>query len=797
MSVTFGTTLPFRLLQFVIGIAAVESLSSHFIGAGHCPSNSAASPTISGSRRSAVLRFVPTASTTSSATTYRKRQSILFSSRQPYEEATDDGYDDFRPSQQPKFSETSEEEIRLRRMAKNTPQNEFPRKSNEDFEDDDFYAEEGDRGRRERNGSRLATYGNSLDENVDYEDDFYDDDEDDDEDFGEEEPVGGNFWSNPTSRLENPPARGRQRQPRGYDDGNDDIRRRPRRPRQQQDDRQRAAPARRRAAPRSGLGEPPKVFKEFYNQFFWYGFDADEIAEVGDNNVFGGTKGKFNGFNYLLAEAEQGLNERKNTRSRPSNNSVGRLPPSRNGSGGAMTRDYVKRNRRDGGDDYYDDDDGDVDDDDDYDFDDRDYDRVDDSRSKTSSSYTPPTDRTSTTRYDSVDDYDAYDNDDEYDEYTENRRMGRKNAARYNDDEDEYMDRRSGGRRRRRQQSGSSAPDWSPLNMIESFLGIDREEMNYKADVYNAKMGLGKRRRSSSLSLSEEEEPGRGRNSRRRPLPQRRRSARDDPERSGYAYRYDANLDDDESTPILDIDLEADEEDSESMNSVSSTRRRQLSLDVDDNDETTKKSKKTTERSWEERQIAMERVPPLDIKAWGPSGELPMSAREKAFVDAQEDIETARRKLNVMKKKESVAKEEITILKVDAERQRLKLSDSSPERRSRRDVEELRQIELDIDDASRELRTSRTKVNRALEKLEELEERHHAIMSCYNIDQASLLVGDSLDQLSASIQGKGANTSTSTSTSSSTSTTASPANISDGIISSIETDDSKSDDIQN
>lgn len=792
MSVTFVTTLPFRLLQFVIGIAAVESLSSHFIGAGHCPSNSAASPTISGSRRSAVLQFVPTASTTSSATTttYRKRQSILFSSRQPYEEADDDGYDDFRPSQQPKFSETSKEEIRLRRMAKNTPKNEFPRKSNEDFEDDDFYAEEGDRGRRERNGSRLATYDNSLDENLDYEDDFYDDDEDDDEDFGEEEPVGGNFWSNPTSRVDNPPARGRQRQQRRYDDSNDDIRRRPRRPREQQDDRQRAPPARRRAAPRSGLGEPPKVFKEFYNQFFWYGFDADEIAEVGDNNVFGGTKGKFNGFNYLLAEAEQGQNERKNTRSRPSNNSVGRLPPSRNGSGGAMTRDYEKRIRRDVGDDYYDGDD-DIDD---YSDDDRDYDRVDDSRSKTSSSYTPPTDRTSTTRYDSVDDYDAYENDDDYDEFTDNRRMGRKNSARYDDDEDENMDRRSGGRRRRRQQSGSSAPDWSPLNMIESFLGIDREEMNYKADDYNAKMGLGKRKRSSSLSLSEEEEPGRGRNSRRRPLPQRRRSARDDPERSGYAYRYDANLDDDESTPILDIDLAADEEDSESMNSVSSKRRRQLSLDVDDNDETTKKSKQTTERSWEERQIAMERVPPLDIKAWGPSGELPMSAREKAFVDAQEDIETARRKLNVMKKKESVAKEEITILKVDAERQRLKLSDSSPERRSRRDVEELRQIELDIDDASRELRTSRTKADRALGKLEELEERHHAIMSCYNIDQASLLVGDSLNQFSASIQGKSASTSTSTS---STTNNASTTNISDDIVSSNKTDDSKSDSIQN
>ena len=164
---------------------------------------------------------------------------------------------------------------------------------------------------------------------------------------------------------------------------------------------------------------------------------------------------------------------------------------------------------------------------------------------------------------DGADDDDADDDDDYEDDdvdYTDNGRFGRKNSAR-NTYEDEYMDRRSGGRRRRRQQN-NSATDWSPFSMLESFLGIDREEMDYKADLYNAKMGLGKRRRSSTL---EEDNLGRGRNMRRRS--QRRRSARDDPERRGYAYRYDATLDD-ESSPILDIDLTEDEE-SESTNSDS------------------------------------------------------------------------------------------------------------------------------------------------------------------------------------------------------------------------------------
>merc|ERR1712238_538347 len=230
-----------------------------------------------------------------------------------------------------------------------------------------------------------------------------------------------------------------------------------------------------------------------------------------------------------------------------------------------------------------------------------------------------------------------------------------------------------------------------------------------------------------------------GRN--RRQLDQQRRSAKDYPERPGYAYRYDVTEDDDQSPPILDVKTKLYDLNSRS----NSGRRRQASSD------NTKVETRKKERSWEERQIATERVPPANVVAWGCSGELPMTARMKAFTDAQEDTQTAQRKLKFFSEKESEIKEEINSLKVEADQKRFKL-DESPRSRSRRNVEELRQIELDIDDASRALRQSRTRVDRARENLEELEERHHAVMSCYNIDQASKLVGEGLNEISKPFQ---------------------------------------------
>jgi hypothetical protein len=674
------------------------------------------------------------------------RQHALFSSRQqPYED--DEDYYDNNDST--RFREVSQEEIGLREMARSTN-----RRSDDEYEYDDEYDDEeeeaddyyrprrNEKSRNSRNG-RLTRFNGG--------EDAYDD-----EDEPEEEPLAGNFWSNPTSRVNRPPStivrRGRQQQlQRRYDDDDDyyddDRSRRGRRRSRSQERR----PGRSRSGVPSSMGEPPRVLKDLYDQLFWFGFDSDDTAIVGDKTAFGGTKGKFNGFNYLLEASEE-----KSSRRRPTN--ARRLPPS--GNKEAMTTSTSRRRRNDERE-YYDDDTDDLEDDDYY----PQSSSTESNRTDRSSlSYTPPTDRPTgrtSTRDSRLDDNyydneneednygggDNYDDDDYYDDrddYTDRRRPTTRRRSspppRFEDDQDEYQDRRSGRRRQRRQQGrrrSESSGEWSPLNMIESFLGIDREEMDYKAEMYNAKMGLGKK--------------GQRRDTDRRRPPQRR-SARDDPGRPGYAYRYDATEDDDESTPILDVDMAYDEQDDlqESATPRSKSRRRQLSV-VDGTDEPNQPRRK--ERSWEERQIAMERVPPANVIAWGPSGELNMSAREKAFLDAQEDIELARRRLKLLKQKESDAKEEISILKVEANRQKLKLEERPEDIRFRRDIEELRQIELDVADAARELRQYRLRVQRATEKLEELEERHHALLSCYNFEQASMLIGESLNEISTSLPG--------------------------------------------
>lgn len=81
-------------------------------------------------------------------------------------------------------------------------------------------------------------------------------------------------------------------------------------------------------------------------------------------------------------------------------------------------------------------------------------------------------------------------------------------------------------------------------------------------------------------------------------------------------------------------------------------------------------------------------------------------------------------------------------------------SDAELERRrleqSRKGVhlvrERLRQVELDIDDASRVLRRARTKVLMARDQLEELKDRHWAILSFYNPDQAEAKVAEALQE---------------------------------------------------
>ena len=61
--------------------------------------------------------------------------------------------------------------------------------------------------------------------------------------------------------------------------------------------------------------------------------------------------------------------------------------------------------------------------------------------------------------------------------------------------------------------------------------------------------------------------------------------------------------------------------------------------------------------------------------------------------------------------------------------------------------ERLRQIELDIDDASRVLRRARSQVQLARDRLEDLKDRHWALLSFYNPNQAEQKVSEALNEL--------------------------------------------------
>jgi hypothetical protein len=80
----------------------------------------------------------------------------------------------------------------------------------------------------------------------------------------------------------------------------------------------------------------------------------------------------------------------------------------------------------------------------------------------------------------------------------------------------------------------------------------------------------------------------------------------------------------------------------------------------------------------------------------------------------------------------------------DAELQRRRLEDSR--QGARLADERLRQINLDIEDAGRVFRRSRTQVQIASDQLEELQDRHWALLSFYNPDQAEEKVAEALNE---------------------------------------------------
>jgi len=83
----------------------------------------------------------------------------------------------------------------------------------------------------------------------------------------------------------------------------------------------------------------------------------------------------------------------------------------------------------------------------------------------------------------------------------------------------------------------------------------------------------------------------------------------------------------------------------------------------------------------------------------------------------------------------------LTISDAEIERRKLKSRRSSPVA-----IERLRQIELEVEEASRKLRRAKTQVTRARERFDELQERHWATLSFYNPAKAGEKVSEALEE---------------------------------------------------
>ena len=195
----------------------------------------------------------------------------------------------------------------------------------------------------------------------------------------------------------------------------------------------------------------------------------------------------------------------------------------------------------------------------------------------------------------------------------------------------------------------------------KTIFGTDNKNLNYQAEMYNRQMGIGGSNKKSVPPP---------RNGRSRPRKERRTK--------GYAYRYDVDLSDYDM--VVDADIVRDEEertlssdkkdvmdvvdDEQATVETTNVMNEPSSASTDAPKEQTQKPPVSKERSWEERALAMERIPPPGVPAWGPSGDLGMDARMKATIDALQDIQEAEYRLKQRKEAELDCMDDITILKV-------------------------------------------------------------------------------------------------------------------------------------
>jgi hypothetical protein len=549
----------------------------------------------------------------------------------------------------------------------------------------------------------------------------WEDEEEDDDDVA----TIGNFWTNPVETVDVTVPSSR----RGTTGAAATPRRPPRRRPQVS-----SITNRKRTTFRSGTPPPPPPVTDFYNRLFWYGFDPNDAQDSpADRTMFGGTKGKFNGLAYLNSDEADKASWRRERQARA-------LP-------------YMEDN------DYVD---GDYEVEEYYDDDDNDIDAIlpgptsrrrEDRRNKRVSSPSPlpsigkpPWDsprprrgelrrrQRRSQRNRGVDiNNNAYSDVDEYAERKTDIASWFDVQAEVDVNDDGYDDEDDRRTQRQRRRSGTTNDAWNPLDI---FLGKNRQTLSRQADAYRRSMGL-----DDMDDVLVDGRQRRRRNTQQESPPLRRRD--------GFAYPYSADETDDEDEPIV-VDLETVVERDNSNDSFAETKnygQQENPQEEDINSESD--SPKRPPMTWEERSLAMERVPPANVPAWGPSGALGIDARTHAIAEAVQDIVEAERKIEARQAKVEKLREELSILKVDVELERQKLLKQQKQRRDRTASQSaaLRELELDVEDAARSLRSAQLQLRSAQDDLAETERRHWGLISFYDPDSATMGVEEAFREL--------------------------------------------------
>jgi hypothetical protein len=410
---------------------------------------------------------------------------------------------------------------------------------------------------------------------------------------------------------------------------------------------------------------------DFYDRLFWYGFNPDESIAPGDKTLFGGTKGKFNGLDFF-EDDERRRRKPAHKRKRPPQafradawyddimdsldseyaddyeeeveivEAVRRTP-------GSEVRAPRKRRSLPPEETYYsyaDADEGEelLKDDDDKE------DGEEDEEIVTSENVRrqPRKDVRTPRRRQPLPPEDVYyEQEERYERRPRGASPGRGRPSSRGrsgdqisnqvsswfgpDDTDDERERASDYGRarrkpRRRPQQEDDDESWSFTNILDGIFGVNREEVDMNAAMYNKQMGLDKPARS-----------------------QRRPSRRT---RTGQAYPYV----EERRQSVASSDYRKDEDDLDTLDVV----------DVDaviEDEEETKQQKRRRDRTIEDRAAAFERVPPSGVPAWGPTGAVGVDARTKATLDALEEIREATRKVELKEEQCIEAKEDIVVCK--------------------------------------------------------------------------------------------------------------------------------------